>query len=97
MRRSGIRSARLVHRRSSNLKLTSKENKTPPIGLPNATATPAAEAAVTISRILAVGQKGEGSTYLLLLSFERGEERGEDGEEQEEKASNTHLCFLRTS
>ena len=31
---------------------TSIENKTPPIGDPNATATPAALAAVTISRIL---------------------------------------------
>lgn len=31
---------------------TSIENNTPPIGEPNATATPAALAAVTISRIL---------------------------------------------
>jgi hypothetical protein len=32
--------------------LTSIENKTPPMGEPKATATPAALAAVTISRIL---------------------------------------------
>ena len=32
--------------------LTSKENKTPPIGLPKATATPAAAVAVKISRVL---------------------------------------------
>lgn len=33
--------------------ISSSANRTPPIGLPNAVATPAAEAAVTISRILA--------------------------------------------
>lgn len=32
---------------------TSSENKTPPIGLPKATATPAAEVAVKISRVFA--------------------------------------------
>ena len=37
--------------------LTSSENKTPPIGLPNATATPVADAAVTISLILAAGRE----------------------------------------
>jgi hypothetical protein len=31
--------------------LTSSENNTPPIGLPNATATPAAAVAVKISRV----------------------------------------------
>ena len=38
-------------------KLTSKENRTPPIGEPNATATPAAQAADNISRILARERK----------------------------------------
>lgn len=36
--------------------ISSRANRTPPIGEPNATATPAAEAAVTISRILAVSE-----------------------------------------
>lgn len=40
-------------------KRASSEKSTPPIGLPKATATPVAEAAVTISRILAgYGSKG---------------------------------------
>ena len=37
--------------------LTSRANKTPPMGDPNATATPAAELAVTISLIFAEYRK----------------------------------------
>ena len=36
-----------------SITLTSKENKTPPMGLPKATATPAAAQALRISRVLA--------------------------------------------
>ena len=41
-----------VCRRRVNRQQTSIENSTPPMGAPNATATPAAEAAVIMSRIL---------------------------------------------
>lgn len=40
-------------RQDGSSERTSSEKSTPPIGLPKATATPVAEAAVTISRILA--------------------------------------------
>jgi len=42
--------------------LTSIENSTPPIGDPNATATPAALAAVTISRIFPESMSEQSST-----------------------------------
>lgn len=43
--------------------LTSIENRTPPIGEPNATATPAALAAVTISRIFPERTNEQGSIH----------------------------------
>ena len=56
-----------------NIALTSIENSTPPIGEPNATATPAALAAVTISRIFPESVSGhkfaktEGTWYTLAV------------------------------
>lgn len=43
-----------VHKRLRDVVNTSIENRTPPMGEPNATATPAALAAVMISRVLPI-------------------------------------------